>query len=77
MEWAQNFLKGKKFLLKSDHKPLDFLFNPRKELSRVTLSKILRWAIKTMAFDFDIIYVKGNTILHEEIPSYMWMHNPG
>ena len=64
MERAQNFWWGKKFLLKSDHKPLEFLFNPRKELPRVKSSRILRWAIKIMAFDFDIIFVKGNTIPH-------------
>ena len=58
VERAPNILLGKKFLLKSDHKPLEFLFNLRKELPRVTLSRILRWAIKIMAFDFDIIYVK-------------------
>ena len=64
MERAQNFLLGKKFHLKSDHKPLEFLFNPRKELSRVTSSRIVRWDIKILAFDFDSIYVKGNTIPH-------------
>ena len=64
MERAQNFLLDKKFLLKSDHKPLEFLFNPRKELPRVTSSRILRWAIKIMPFDFDTIYIKGNTISH-------------
>ena len=64
MERAQNFLLGKKFALKSDHKPLEFLFNLRKELPSVTLSRILGWAIKIMAFDFDIIYVKENTIPH-------------
>ena len=63
MERTQNFL-SKKFFVKSDHKPLEFLFNPRKELPRVTSSRILRWAIKIMAFDYDIIYVKGNTIPH-------------
>ena len=26
--------------------------------------RILRWAIRLMAFDFDIEYVKGNTIPH-------------
>ena len=62
MERAQNFLLGNKFLLKSDHKPLELLFNLRKELSRVNSSRILRWAIKIMAFNFDIIYIKGNTI---------------
>ena len=63
MERAQNFLLGKMFLLKSEHKPLEFLFNPRKELSRCS-SRISRWAIKIMAFDFDIICIKGNTIPH-------------
>ena len=41
MERAQNFLLGKKFFLKSDHKPQEFLFNLRNELPRVTLSRIL------------------------------------
>ena len=63
MESAQNFLCGKKFL-KSDHKSLKFLFNPRKELTRLTSSRSLRWAIKIMVFDLDIIYVKGNSISH-------------
>ena len=58
------FLRGGEFHVKSDHKPLEFLFNPRKGLPRVTSSRILKWAIKIMAFDFDIIYVKGNTIPH-------------
>ena len=52
METAQNFLLGKKFFLKSDHKPLKFSSSPRKELPRVTSSRILRYAIKIMAFDY-------------------------
>ena len=55
---ARQFLLGRKFLLKSDHRPLEFIFNPRKELPKVTSARILRWAIKLMAFDFDIMYVK-------------------
>lgn len=61
---ARQFLMGKTFLLKSDHRPLEFIFNPRKELPKVTTYRILRWAIRLMAFDFDIEYVKGNTIPH-------------
>ena len=34
--------KVKNFLLKLDHKQLEFIFNPRKELPRVTLFRILR-----------------------------------
>ncbi len=50
--------------MRSDHRPLEFIFNPRKELPKVTTSRILRWAIRLMAFDFDIEYVKGNSIPH-------------
>ena len=61
---ARQFLLGRKFLLKSDHRPLEFIFNPRKELPKVTSARLMRWAILLMAFDFDIMYVKGNTIPH-------------
>ena len=61
---ARQFLLGRKFLLKSDHRPLEFIFNPRKELPKMTSARIVRWAIRLMAFDFDILYVKGNTIPH-------------
>ena len=54
----------KRFLLRSDHRPLEFIFNPRKELLKVTTLIIRRWAIRLMAFDFDIEYVKGNSIPH-------------
>ena len=40
------------------------MFNPGKELSKVTTLRILRWAIRLMAFDFDIEYIKENSIPH-------------
>ena len=61
---ASQFLIGKKFLLRSDHRPLEFIFSPRKELPKVTTLRILRLAIRLMAFDFDIEYVKENSIPH-------------
>ena len=61
---AWQFLIGKRFLLRSDPRPLEFIFNLRKELPKVTTSRILRWTIRLMAFDFDIEYVKGNSIPH-------------
>ena len=68
---AQQFLIGKTFLLRSDHRPLEFIFNPRKELPKVMTStlRILRWTIRLMAFDFDIEYVKGNSIPRVDILS--------
>lgn len=56
MTRAREFLLGKKFLLGSDHKPLEFIFHPRKELPKL--------AMKLMAFNYEIEYVKGNTIPH-------------
>ena len=55
--------------MRSDHRPLEFIFNPRKELSKGTTSRILRWAIRLMAFDIDIECVKGNSILHVDVLS--------
>ena len=61
---ARQFFNWKKFILRSDHRPLEFIFNPRKELPYVTTSRIQRWAIRLMAFDFDIEYFKGNSVPH-------------
>jgi hypothetical protein len=66
--WATNrarqFLLGKKFILQSDHQPLEIIFHPSKELPKVTSARLLRWAIQLSAFDYEIQYVKGNTIPH-------------
>lgn len=49
------YLYGKKFTIVTDHKPLTWLMY-FKEPS----SKILRWRIQLMEYDFDIIYRKGS-----------------
>ena len=61
---ARHFLLGSKFLLKSDHRPLEFIFHPNKALPKVTSARIARWAVQLTAFDYDIEYVKGSTIPH-------------
>ena len=69
---TRQFLIGKRFLLRNDHRPLEFIFNPRKELPKVATSRIQRWAIRLMAFDFDVEYVKGNSIPHVATISRLW-----
>ena len=71
---ARHFLIGKKFLLRSDHRPLEFIFNSRKDLPKVTASRILRWAIRLMAFDFDIEYAKGNSTPRVDALSRLWFY---
>ena len=66
---ARHFLIGTKFLLRCDHSPLEYIFNPRRELPKVTSARILRWAIQLMGFDYEIQYVKGNTIPHVDAMS--------
>ena len=73
-ERAQQFLLDQKFLLKSDQL-LELIFNPRKELPKVTSAKILRWVIELMAFDFDIVYMKGSTIPHVDALSRLTLVN--
>ena len=50
--------------MRSDYRPLEFIFNPIKELPKFTTSRILTWTKRLMAFDFDIEYVEGNSIPH-------------
>jgi len=59
---ARHFLMGKKFKLQCDHKPLEFLFSPQREIPKVTSARLVRWAIQLSAFDYDIQYVKGESI---------------
>ena len=55
---------GKKFTLQSDHKPLEFIFNPCKEIPKVTSACLMRWALSLSIFDYEIKYVKGENIPH-------------
>ena len=66
MKRARHYLLGKKFLLRSDHKPLEYIFSPRRELPKVTSARLLRWAIQLSAFDYDIQYEKGESIPHAD-----------
>ena len=66
---ARHFLLGSKFLLRCDHSPLQYIFNPRRELPKVTSARILRWAIQLMGFDYEIQYAKGSTIPHVDAMS--------
>lgn len=62
MERAKQFLLGSRFTLRTDHRPLEFIFGARHHLPKVANARLLRWAIKLMAFDYDVIYTKGDAI---------------
>ena len=61
---ARYYLIGKKFQLRCDHQPLEFIFNPLRQLPKVTSARLMRWALQLSAYDYDILYVKGESIPH-------------
>ena len=56
------YLIGKKFILETDHEPLRMIFST-KGFDRMSL-RLARWAVRLMAFNFEIRYKRGseNTI---------------
>ncbi|KAG6451048.1 hypothetical protein O3G_MSEX006918 [Manduca sexta] len=52
------YLYGRKFTLRTDHKPLVSIFSPNTSIPCTAASRLQRWAIKLSAYDFNIEYVK-------------------
>ena len=54
------YLIGKKFVLRTDHKPLITLFNQNKGIPLMAAGRIQRWALYLSGFDFYIQYVSSS-----------------
>ena len=65
----KQFLSGRHFTIITDHKPLQFIYHPAKEIPKVASARIARWAIQLMAFDFDIKHEAGSNISHADAMS--------
>ena len=65
----KQFLIGCHFTIITDHKPLQFIYHPAKEIPKVASARIARWAIQLMAFDFDIKHEAGSNISHADAMS--------
>ena len=59
-----DFLLGKEFIIRTDHKPLIHIFDPDKKIPQMSNARIQRWALFLSAFKFDIEHIKGenNTV---------------
>lgn len=51
------FLYGKRFLLRTDHKPLLSIFGPKKGIPLMAASRLQRWSVILSAYYYDIEYV--------------------
>lgn len=52
------YLFGRKFKLRTDHKPLVTIFGMHAGIPNTAASRLQRWAIKLSAYDFDIEYIR-------------------
>ena len=55
------YLLGRKFELRTDHKPLIGLFNNFKVMTNNANARIVRWALVLSQFTYDIVYKAGKT----------------
>eukprot|EP00096_Caligus_rogercresseyi_P008108 TRINITY_DN2646_c0_g2_i2.p1 TRINITY_DN2646_c0_g2~~TRINITY_DN2646_c0_g2_i2.p1 ORF type:complete len:1290 (-),score=97.72 TRINITY_DN2646_c0_g2_i2:320-4189(-) len=55
----ERYLLGRRFCIKTDHKPLEFILHPNKGLPAVVTARLSRFALRLSSFDFEIIHVKG------------------
>ncbi|XP_014676701.1 PREDICTED: uncharacterized protein K02A2.6-like [Priapulus caudatus] len=52
----RQFLYGRRFSLKTDHKPLVAIFSPDKNIPVLAAQRLQRWAITLMSYQYDICY---------------------
>lgn len=54
------YLYGRSFILRTDHKPLVTIFGPNQGIPSMTASRLQRWALLLTAYDFKIEYVSSS-----------------
>ncbi|UYV73167.1 K02A2.6-like, partial [Cordylochernes scorpioides] len=59
----RQYLFGRKFVLKSDHKALTTVFGNKRLLPPLIANRLHRWALELSNFDFDIRYTNKDTML--------------
>lgn len=55
------FLYGKKFTIRTDHKPLEGLLGEKKGISLQASPRVQRWALTLAAYEYEIQYKAGTT----------------
>ena len=69
-----DYLLGRKFLILSDHKPLQHLFSATRPVPPLASARIQRWALTLGAYDYSLVYKPGrdhgnaDTLSHLPLP---------
>ncbi|KAL5470941.1 hypothetical protein EMCRGX_G029003 [Ephydatia muelleri] len=53
------YVYGRKFTLRTDHKPLEHILGANQEIPKMAANRLQRWAITLSAYQYDLQYVKG------------------
>lgn len=56
------YVYGRKITVRTDHKPLLGIFNPKKSVPEILSPRMLRWTLMLSAYDYDLVYVPGTKI---------------
>ena len=63
------YLYGHSFIIYSDHKPLQHLFNPSKAISAMASARIQRWALLLSSYQYTVIYKPGSQVVNADVLS--------
>lgn len=53
------YLFGRKFVLRTDHQPLSFIFGVKGGIPQTAASRLQRWAARLAAYDFSVEFVRS------------------
>lgn len=77
--WAvlrlKHFLIGRPFTIQSDHKPLEYIFKGNTAIPSGTSTRIAKWVIELMPYNYTIKYVQGSKIPHADALSRLHYDN--
>ena len=54
-----DYVYGRKIILRTDHKPLETIFGPKRGIPVTAPSRLQRWAYMLWGFQYDIEWVKS------------------
>ena len=63
------YLYGHSFTIYSDHKPLQYLFNPSKAISAMASARVQRWALLLSSYQYTVSYKPGSQMANADVLS--------
>ena len=61
-----DYIYGRRFILYSDHKPLQYLLSEMKQIPQLASSRIQRWAITLSGYNYSIKHKPGKHLSHAD-----------